>query len=382
VHSVGSALRQAVRRELVAPLGYRNESRSGVRVIVPDEKAPLIRHGFELMVSGSYTSSGSLMLVTALGLITDSGKPLSRQTWSHVLRNEVYAGWVVSKKHGIRARAVFEPLVSQEAFDKVQVVLKGKRPVQVPRKKQNESFPLKGTVRCGSCGKLMTAGFSTGRNKQRYGFYQCWAKACMKRVIVGSHKIEADFVNLLTMAEGSLDLLDQLPSIQENLWCNRNERLSGELKAIRRRVKEKRTLKQRLVLLFASDKLSEVDFNIAADEIEKEIQQLESLERAKQAEVLDLETLRKQDEMSLRHLVNLWKPASHTLKQELQAAMFPEGLLYSRERGFFETGNTHLHEEIQRLLDSLEEEFSSVKDGVPGGIRTHVIRSHSPAFHR
>jgi hypothetical protein len=48
--------------------------------------------------------------------------------------------------------------------------------------------------------------------------------------------------------------------------------------------------------------------------------------------------------------------------------MFPEGLLFSRENGFFETGNTHLHQEIQELVDSLIAQDKRVKSGGPGRI--------------
>jgi len=40
-------------------------------------------------------------------------------------------------------------------------------------------------------------------------------------------------------------------------------------------------------------------------------------------------------------------------KQELQWALFPEGLTYSREKRFFESANVSLFKELEALYESL-----------------------------
>jgi hypothetical protein len=49
-----------------------------------------------------------------------------------------------------------------------------------------------------------------------------------------------------------------------------------------------------------------------------------------------------------------WAAADTTQKQELQRALFPDGLMVSKENGYFERGNTSLMESWQLFLNSLE----------------------------
>jgi hypothetical protein len=49
----------------------------------PDpDRAPLIREAFELIASGRYmTTDAVLKIVTAMGLVSKAGKPLTKQTF-------------------------------------------------------------------------------------------------------------------------------------------------------------------------------------------------------------------------------------------------------------------------------------------------------------
>lgn len=94
--------------------------------------------------------------------------------WDHVkvsklLRQEAYTGKLIMRKHVqpvpcvkkyrktspeeqfVRENA-HEPIVSQEEFDKIQVMMPRRKGWD--RKSQRE-YPLKGLVRCGTCGKRM-----------------------------------------------------------------------------------------------------------------------------------------------------------------------------------------------------------------------------------
>lgn len=145
------------------PLGYTNGRNGPSNVLLDPERAPLIRKAFELMATGNHGPDAVRHLVGTLGLHTKTGGPVPTQTFSRILRNELYAGWVVSG--AVRAKGTHEPIVSQQLFDKVQDILSGKR--SVPHKAQNDDFPLPGFVKCSRCGKPLTAGWSRGRS-QRY----------------------------------------------------------------------------------------------------------------------------------------------------------------------------------------------------------------------
>ena len=111
-----------------APIGYLNVN----KMIQPDpDRAPLVREAFELIASGRYpTTDAVLKVVTAMGLRTRRGNPVTKQTFARMLQNPLYAGWTVSKK--VRARGLHEPLISEELFNAVQMLLNTK---SVPHKK-------------------------------------------------------------------------------------------------------------------------------------------------------------------------------------------------------------------------------------------------------
>src|SRR5262249_47553246 len=118
-----------------APIGYLNVNKT----LQPDpNRAPLVREAFELFASGRYvTADAVLKIVTAMGLTTRKGNPVKPQTFSRMLKNPIYVGWVVSKK--AQGRGLHQPLISEEIFDAVQLRLNAK---SVPHKKLNEDFPL------------------------------------------------------------------------------------------------------------------------------------------------------------------------------------------------------------------------------------------------
>jgi site-specific DNA recombinase len=96
----------------VAPIGYLNaKAAKGVppELRIDSQRADLVRKAFELVASRSYTLEEVLRRINLLGLNTRRGRPLTKQTLSRLLRNQIYAGWIVSGEnkvkglHGLRA---------------------------------------------------------------------------------------------------------------------------------------------------------------------------------------------------------------------------------------------------------------------------------------
>ncbi len=146
-----------------APLGYRNNLLT--HTIEPDpERAPLIRRAFEI-----YSTGGCWLSVLRKNLIAEglgyrkSGKPISKGTLAHLLKNPVYCGDFVWK--GKRYRGKHQPIVSRELFESVQEAFHrtGKQ------KLTKRGFPYTGLLICGHCGCTITAEIKKGR----YVYYHC-----------------------------------------------------------------------------------------------------------------------------------------------------------------------------------------------------------------
>ena len=57
---------------------------------------------------------------------------------------------------------------------------------------------------------------------------------------------------------------------------------------------------------------------------------------------------------SVLNLPKHWTAADTAQKQELQRALFPDGLMVSKENGYIERGNTTLMESWTHFFNSLE----------------------------
>ena len=80
-----------------------------------------------------------------------------------LLRNQLYAGIVDVPEYGVRGkRSDFEPQISAEMFYRVQAILSGRVPSTAPRQRAHPDIPLRGFVRCGSCGRGLTGSWSEG----------------------------------------------------------------------------------------------------------------------------------------------------------------------------------------------------------------------------
>ena len=267
----------------LAPIGYLNVKENGASTLQVDEAhAELVRKAFELVAPRSYTLEEVLRRLTLLGLTTRRGRPLTKQTLSRLLRNPIYAGWVVSGENKIKGQ--HQPLVSQELFDEVQDALDGKVFAPVVHKKLNNDFPLKGFVRCTGCDKKLTAGWVKGR-KDKYPRYWCWNPKCPVRVSASRDEIENAFVNILYLMEPTQELLRMLPEIAKKYWAKRLEHVTNERRRLSNRLAEIKTLNQRILLQKVNGELSAEDFATLKESVMQQQAEVET-----QQNVLDAET--------------------------------------------------------------------------------------------
>jgi hypothetical protein len=154
---------------------------------------PLIRSAFEMVAEG-LPQTEALDRLWAAGLRTRKGQRVSPQTFTNILRNEAYAGWLVVKKWDRRVLGGFEPIVSQELFDRVAMKTGGTLAGGIRRRTQDGIFPLRRFVRCGVCDTVLTGSTSKGRSG-RYPYYHC-RRGC-KGSSVPKGRLEQQFAELL-----------------------------------------------------------------------------------------------------------------------------------------------------------------------------------------
>jgi hypothetical protein len=158
-----------------ASFGYLNDKES--RTMVPDpERFPLLRRMWELMLTGAY--SPSQIRKTAVhewGLRTrkrkrSGGNAPSLSAVYRIFYTPFYAG--IIEWEGRTHIGKHVPLVTLDEFERVQELLG--RPGR-PRNQRHE-FALTGLIRCGECGKMVTAEHKVNRFGSHYSYYHCTKK--------------------------------------------------------------------------------------------------------------------------------------------------------------------------------------------------------------
>jgi DNA invertase Pin-like site-specific DNA recombinase len=229
-----------------APLGYLNlRSKTGANLVPDPERTSLVQKAFELYGTGTQTESGVLRTLNALGLTTPKGRKVSLQTFDRMLRNELYAGWIYLPKWNLRERGIFEPLVTEGLFQRVQDIVSGKRVSVTTHSRNNPDFPLRVFVSCGDCGTPLTGAWSTGR-KNKYAYYRCRNSRC-KAVNVRREKIETEFAELIAKLAPERRYMRLFREIVRDVWRQRQSDAASILRTAKGRLDELRHRKNRLV---------------------------------------------------------------------------------------------------------------------------------------
>ena len=144
-----------------APIGYLNDR--ATRTIVKDEgKAPFITKSFALYATGKYSLHELRDKINSLGMTGRKGKPLSATQYQTILQNPLYYG--VFRYNGEVYEGTHEPIITKKLFEKCQEVMRRR---SKPKKAKN-NFALRGLMRCGECGRMITAEIQKGHT-----YYRC-----------------------------------------------------------------------------------------------------------------------------------------------------------------------------------------------------------------
>ena len=145
-----------------APLGYANDYKNHT-VVVDSEKAVYVKKAFEVMAKGDVSASELTRQLAEWGLVGKKGKPICHEVLIKTLRNPFYYSMIRYK--GELYEGSHPPLISKKLFDKVQDILDGNRH---PQLKGRIKFKFAGLMRCGECGRAITAEYQKG-----HIYYHC-----------------------------------------------------------------------------------------------------------------------------------------------------------------------------------------------------------------
>src|SRR5208282_6094907 len=200
------------------------------------------------------------------------------------------------------------------------------------------------------------AGWAQGRGGKRYGRYWCYNKTCV-RVGISREGLESHFVGLLGMMQPTAELIAKLPDIAESNWKVRSKRIEDEKRTLQNRLNENKSLNLRAIEARIKGDLSAADLEMFKASNDKSISDMEDQIKALQSESFTMEQLIADARRSIVNLAKTWLESDLARKEEVQTALFPDGLVFSPDSLFFEPRNHTLMQSVSELIDTL------IKDG-------------------
>jgi DNA invertase Pin-like site-specific DNA recombinase len=180
VHGMQQRLREGI-WPWRPPLGYL-PPRIGKKS-QPDEPDPRffeqIKKAWHMFATGAYTKADIRRLLHKWGIRVGGGRPISAQSLDNLFANPYYAGVLRDPWTNKEYAGRHPTMVTQAEFAQVQEIVRG-RNRSVPHHRLTDDFPLRGQVRCPSCGQYMTGYFAQGKT-QRYPYYKCFWHDCPTR---------------------------------------------------------------------------------------------------------------------------------------------------------------------------------------------------------
>ncbi len=170
-----------------APTGYINNKLT--KEIEPDpERFPLMQKAFRLMLTGSYSVAEIAHIMredwgyNTLKRARSGGKPISNNAVYKAFRNPLYAGIIVDPYTGEHFQGKHKAMITEEEHKEILKLTSRKgMPQGTPR---NKEFPLRGFIKCGNCGCMITAEerrkHQKNGNTHIYRYYRCTHKSKTK----------------------------------------------------------------------------------------------------------------------------------------------------------------------------------------------------------
>ena len=208
-------LRQKVRMGIFpsqAPVGYLNNVRTKT-IIVDKKRAKVVRLAFKKYVAGDMRLEDISDFLAQSGVLTRTGKRISKTKASFMLANPFYIG--LFKYGGEIHEGRHEPIITTSLFEEAQAMLKLRG--QPERKAKNEPQPYCGLIACASCGMMITAENKTKRqlngNVHHYVYYRCTKKSnsmVCKEMSLRSHVLDNQVSSLIKTVTLPTDWAEEL----------------------------------------------------------------------------------------------------------------------------------------------------------------------------
>lgn len=304
------------------PRGYDIVRRNGKKEFVLNREGKLISKAFGWRAKGMSNEAVRQKL-------EEAGLKMSDQRVSNFLRNPFYCGLLVHNAlEGQVVEGVQEKAVSKEVFLMVNGLLSEKKTAGYSINPENEEVPLKRFIKCESCGEYLRA-YKAWKNQKYY--YKCNTKGCNcnKRAdsLHGAFKSELAPYSIPANLDTAFLIKRKMSGVYNRLNADKEtekEQVEKSLQEINKKI-------ERLEERFISE---EIDRDIFRRYREKFTQERAEIEERLAKSSKGVSNLDKCIEAAIEFsskLPSLWESGDYIEKQNVQKAVFPDGMYYNRK---------------------------------------------------
>ncbi len=319
-----------------APTGFVNgRAPNGKPILLPHpdpRQWELLHYGLLKQLDGAHEAMEISQELQTKGLLSSYGNPISKQGWVKICRSPVYGGLLCEAwtDHEF-VRAKFDGPLTPEEWYRLQQVLDGRNTLarRLPRKKFHEDFPLRGFLRCPSCGQPARGYAAQNKAGRRFLYYDCRAAACRFRVPVAlAHK---KFVELLRHVTPSPELLDAFRTVVLSVWEKEYRELNAASNDLQKQVSRLRDEKRALLDLLkasAGNKALVGELQKDFDRVNRELTVATMARNETELQEYEAEAVVGTCLAFIERVVELWQKWPVDLQNRLQLMVLPEGVSY------------------------------------------------------
>ena len=365
------------------PLGYHcaQNRLKGLKKTDPDEpdpeRFPLIKRLFATCLHERVLSSVALAdLANGWGLRTRTGSKIYPQIVDRILGNKFYAGILVDPWTKEETEGKHERVLSLEDFTKIHALRSGKAIAPSPRKDEHPDFPLRRTVRCGTCTRPLTGSWSRG-NGGRYPYYHCANKRCSAYGKgVRKSALEGEFLRKLSEITPSKRVMAVLTNAVSETWKIYRAASQTSAQQSEKARKELQARLERLIDMKERELLTDEEFLERKSTLRAQIESAQAPAVSTDTNPDDLPQLLDGAATFVATLPQHWLEMDYQLRSRFEKSVFPDGICYDRGHGFGTTrlgpiyelsefaagSNAHLVHRVRESWNSLLEEFRLLAD--------------------
>ena len=334
-------------------LGYDKHGKSMGTTFTINDKGRLIAKAFRWKLQG-------LANHQILSRLSTFGLDMSKQKLHKILTNPFYAGKIRHKMLDGKLVDGNQPkIVSYEDFLKVQEIMSGRTGVY-KHKKETPRFPLKRHVLCSKDHTPFTA-YTV--KKKNIDYYKCNLNGC--KTNVSAKKLHNRYEDVLRFYNIPDALKPILHGVVSTMMLSENEEQERQEIVLKKQKTECLNKLKTCKMRFGMGDIDEDVYQTTNEMLQEKLDKIE-LELAKcRKDLSNLDGDVNEVLAMCCKLDCLWKDSSLETSQKLQNLLFPEGILWDKEKDDYRTFNENealaVIARVSSSYENKKEDFSSEK---------------------